>query len=230
MRYFVQYSGGVDSISAVCKLLKEDPTGAYDLFHVQIDSSCGNFWKAQWLAVVETTKILQKLYPKAIFRVLQPPFVQFKNLCAMKTDIAFYMLYTVLLLRNNSKAYRYIVNGTITPVPENSNKRRGWEESLALLDLYKIEAQFYMPLDSANKASLVKELDTELLHSAWGCWSPILEGDFLVSCGSCQKCRELVDAGAPLNSLYTHNIFEGYDRYNKALRDSWNKINLGEIQ
>ncbi|RLB94473.1 MAG: hypothetical protein DRH26_01105 [Deltaproteobacteria bacterium] len=228
MRYFVQYSGGVDSVLAVCKLLKTDPTGVYDLFHVQIDNSCPNFWKAQWLAVVKTTKILREKYPKAIFRILRPPFIQFKTVCQMKTDIALYMFYTVMLLRNNGKAYRYIVNGTITPIAENSNRTRGWEESLALLNIYNIETEFYMPLESQNKKGMINSLDSDLLSATWGCWTPILEGDFLISCGLCQKCKELIEVGASLNSLEINNIFNGYDEYNKALNASWHTANLGE--
>ena len=222
MRHFVQMSSGLDSLGAVIKTMEKDPGGIYDLFHVIIIHACDNYWQAQLSALFKLIPELRKEYPKAEFNLLPTPSVKY---CQAKSlEIIYITQMSCLQLRCSKHQYSSIINGIIDA---EYTLEGDWHKSLQMLELFDIKTPFTLPCEFTNKKVIFDSIPSNLAELTWACFFPVKTGDFFEPCGKCYKCRELLKAGIPLNTIDYLNIdslIEPYKTYDNTIKDKYRSL------
>ncbi len=209
MRYLVQFSGGLDSTVVFYEQLKKDPSGVYDIIHMQTKQFHQCYWICQFQAAYNILKQLRIKFPKAEFN-FNTYSITFDANGLKAQDIILYYLFTGLYLRGHEKAYEAILNGSTTDWPAKQYMA-GWSEALTLLNLYARvdKLNISMPLMNHKRTEIIQRLPEEFKPLIWSCFAPIITDDKIATpCGKCGKCKSIQKAGLTTLPLDLSDVWE----------------------
>jgi len=192
MRYAIPFSGGLDSTAGISEVLKSDPSGVLDIFHLQMRLRLPCLWIAQLNSALKILKYYRAAYPKAqlnFFTMSLDMELPRYDRIPMQ-DIIFYHLYMALRINKHIDVYEYILN-CIT-ADDRERGIGGWPQADKLLEIYAPGAskklnRIFLGWD---RFEVYKLIPKEIRDITWSCWHPQIEGDFIHSCGKCSKCVE----------------------------------------
>ena len=209
MHYLILLSGGMDSFSALMKLVQENEDASFTLLHIQIRRA-GDRWIPELYCVI---KLYNLLKAKGIALRLKMPIISSMN--EQLQDIVIYRLFASLF--SNEDEYNYVVIGatktddlekkTNTPEYGNSvceNIPNRWRFGEKLSGIFE-ETFKYRPYKVRRPVvNMLKNECFNLLPNipSWSCRAPIITNDYLIrACGKCASCQEVENAGIAHCSL-----------------------------
>ncbi len=202
MRYFVQFSGGLESVALVINEMKKDPGGVYDLFHLVYDGGCKNFWQAQLSATVSLVKEMKVEYPKAEINLLTFPRLTVGDCTSL--DLPYIHMISMMYIRRSKRKYAKVLNGIF----RYHNGTEDRELAHDLVKLYGLEIPVEFPFRDGVKAEVYKMIPPRLAALCWACSKPTAEGDFYIPCGLCKKCAEYKKHNIELHDIDGSNVQE----------------------
>jgi hypothetical protein len=213
MKFLVQFSGGWDSLGALLKVLEKEPTGIYDLYHLQIRGTSGR-WIAQLQAVLNLRIELSRIFKQATFN-LKLPII---DVDATAIDAVYYQCICGVI--GSVSEYNYIVNGTTrtdcrmlqTAWPEKSELQDSSYIGDKLLIAFPNVAKVWRPLVNFEKSEIL--LPSSLQQYVWSCEFPQISGDICKPCKHCDSCFEYEMLKMPYHSeIHLNMTYALYQHY-----------------
>lgn len=193
------YSGGIDSLGALYKLLT-DP--AYTAFTIHVHhmnlQNVENRMQAEHQAVQRTLVYLRKNNDKPFFYTECSHDYSFMRPAYFTFDTYWYGFMAANIITADP-SIRYVATGRTKSDREGPaaqanrfNADRGLEIFHATLPLkHRFERDYIYPVAHLTKKEVWQMLPPELRKMAWSCRQPVIKGKTFVPCGRCAACKSL---------------------------------------
>ena len=187
MRYFIQFTGGLESSVMLHELLNKDPTGVYDILFLQPKRPNNVYWAVQLFTTTEILKEFRSRFSKATLSFNTASITEHfpgKDI----RDSSLYCLFTSLLINKHAGCYSSILNGTSANL--ETFQEFYWKAAYKMLDLYSdnISIKMVYPLMNIPRATVYKRLPKFLGPLIWSCTNPIIKDNNAYPCEKCSKC------------------------------------------
>ena len=199
-RILCMYSGGLDSVGVLYRLLTDEQWQDFTLHvhHMHLHNREDRA-RAERQAVEETLAAFRELCNREFLFTESAHEYQF-----LRKRFIFDMDISAFMAGNIAAADRRIAHvamgRTRTDAEEGSERfqrrmERAQSVFRAVLELEERELPSYVfPVLDYSKAEIWQFLPANLREKAWSCRRPRYEGDRPVACGECGTCRELESA------------------------------------
>lgn len=188
LKIILLYSGGLDSIGALWKLLTE---GNDDIYVQHLDIDCEwKHWEAEKAATDKSLEYMKKhcrdftILPNVYFSSEGSPI--YNPLCIFFGSLS--------LLENNAvRLYTANINGDNVPRITRWWDKMGYPIFLSLTDGHDVKSE--RPFMNVFKDHWHEILPKELVNMAMSCRHPLkIDDGTWEQCGTCNSCLELVES------------------------------------
>lgn len=192
------FSGGLDSIGMLYKLLTEDEyiNHIIHVHHINM-INIENRSEAEKIAVNNCCSWFRKNGKSFIYTENTIDFSFMKNNFPFDVDVVYFVAGQIISI--SSDVYEYLTIGqTKTDLAHvHGNNGINFSRSKKLLDTmllyYNKEVTRIFPVMDYSKKEIYDFLPNELKNMSWTCrWPKKINGKF-VKCENCQSCKELKD-------------------------------------
>ena len=234
MRYFVQFTGGLESSVMLYELLNKDVAGVYDILFLQPKKHNNVYWAVQLFTATEIIEKFRLRFPKAVFNFNTASITEHfpgKDI----RDSSLYCLFTSLLINKHVECYSSILNGTSASL--ETFQRFYWEAAYKMLDLYSnnLNTKMEYPLMDVSRADVHKRLPEFLKHLIWSCTDPTIKGNKAYSCEKCSKCAYNKREGLSHNikditpMLQLLNKWKEFEKEQEKIMEKYNINLIGDL-
>jgi 7-cyano-7-deazaguanine synthase in queuosine biosynthesis len=206
MRFLVQFSGGMDSLASILKVLEKNEHSTFDLLHMQFRDQ-GNFrWIGQLQAAINLKAKLSKLYKSATFNIITPIISVNQKINKRDVrykDVFYYQMFCALAGVMFKDVYDFIINGTTRTDCEEYNIN--WEEFGNFVDnkrsnyIGEVIFEHILNFYSIKNIEIYKYIGEDLLCDTWSCETPIIVNEKILPCKGCHACKEFFVNGIKLH-------------------------------
>ena len=185
------YSGGLDSLGMVYKLLTEDQYKDYDVHvHHVHNKNVENRWRAEALAVDIATKELKNLGFKFAYSESEIGTVPFGDKFMFDTDSMNFFAGYVCSVNPN------IVKVAMGMQANDANQRLEERRIRAnkILQAFTPAEKIY-PVMNMTKREIYDMLPESLRDKFWSCRRPVYSEKNIAPCGRCDTCLTLKEQG-----------------------------------
>lgn len=193
------YSGGLDSVGALYRLLTDEVYADYDIHahHMHLHNR-ENRAKAEQLATHATIEEFKALAPRPFYYSESGHDYRFlKKRFIWDMDISAFMAANIAAA--DASIVHVAMGRTQTDVEgggESFQRRmeRAQKVFRALWDLEQREIPSYIfPVVELSKLQVWEMLPEKLRQRAWSCRRPSYKDNRVIACGTCITCKELAD-------------------------------------
>ena len=185
------YSGGLDSLGMIYKLLTEEQYKDYDIhIHHVHNKNVENRWRAEQLAVDSALQELRRLGFKFVYsesEIGSPPFGKY---FLFDTDTMNFFAGYVASVNPNIKKVAMGMQANDGNHSLEDRRVRGNKILSAFTDAEKIYPVLYM-----TKREIYDLLPQSLRNIFWSCRRPVYLENSITPCKKCDTCVKLRDQG-----------------------------------
>lgn len=192
------FSGGLDSIGMLYKLLTEDEYANY-IIHVHHINMINieNRSEAEKIAVDNCCDWFKKNGKKFIYTENTIDFLFMKNNFPFDVDVIYFVAGQIISISLDT--YEYITIGQTKTDLTHVHGIQGINlpRSKKLLDImlayYDKDIKRIFPVIDYTKKEIYDFLPEDLKNMGWSCRTPQKINDIFIKCGRCKSCKELKD-------------------------------------
>ena len=185
------YSGGLDSLGMVYKLLTEEAYKDYDIHvHHVHNKNVENRWRAEALAVDIATKELKNLGFKFAYSESEIGTVPFGTHFMFDTDSMNFFAGYVCSVNPDIKKVAMGMQANDSNLALEDRRVRANKILSAFTDAEKI-----FPVVNMSKCEIYDMLPESLRDKFWSCRHPVYGEKNIAPCGKCDTCIKLKEQG-----------------------------------
>lgn len=185
------YSGGLDSLGMVYKLLTEEQYKEYDIhIHHVHNKNVENRWRAEAISVDIATKELKNLGFKFAYSESEIGIVPFGKHFLFDTDSMNFFAGYVASVNPDIKKVAMGMQANDANQSLEDRRVRAQKIFTAFTDAEKI-----FPVEYMTKREIYDMLPSTLKNCFWSCRRPVYTEKNIAPCGRCDTCVKLKEQG-----------------------------------